>query len=443
MPRPASNTDLARSVLQSVTQWTVGIKPTWTIAEVRNALRQHADGDFSMSSLLVDTMGEDDVLPGLFEKRVDAVLGSEFELRPVEAPNHQLSKRIVDRFGPLWWDTFPESETSELLGWYRKLGVAIGTLDWVRGGSSWTARLRTLHPQFLRRDHHLHRWIYSAEEGELEVTPGDGRWILLLDGTRGWMNGAVRALAITWISKQLALRDWNRYNERHGLPIIKAFAPALAEEGDTLQFWNDVRGLHSETVAQLPSHLDENGAKFDLDLLEAKDQSWKTFPALLDRADRRFMVHVLGSNLSTEVSGTGSLAATKVHRGVEISKATADAGKLSTELRRQGLYPIVTTNVSASLEVMPWPHWDTAPPEDDKGNAEAAEIFGKALVQISKAGYEVENLDEMSERYGLKLKKKPEPKPPAPATPPDDDGSIDVDFDEEDDDEDQPPAAAE
>jgi hypothetical protein len=443
MPRPVQ--DLARDLARSVTQWTPGIRPTWTISDVRNALRQHADGDFSLSAQLVDTMGEDDVLPGLFEKRVDAVLGSDFELQAVEAPNRQLSQRIADRFGPLWWDTFPESEQSEFLGWYRKLGIGIATLDWDRGGSTWTARLRTLHPQFLRRDNYRGRWIYSAHEGELEVTPGDGRWLLLIDGNRGWMNSAVRALAVTWISKQLGLRDWNRYNERHGLPIIKAFAPAIADDPDQEAFWNDLKSLGSETVAQLVTDLGDKGAKFDLDLLEAKDNSWQTFQALLERADRRFMVRVLGSNLSTEVSGTGSLAATKVHRGVEQSKANADAQKLSTELRRQGLYPIVTANMQAALEVMPWPKWDTAPPEDDKGNAEAAEVFGKALVQLGKAGYEVENLDEVQERYGLKLVKKAPPEPPKPTPAQPDDDSIDVDFDadEEDPDADADAAAAE
>lgn len=429
--------------LGAISHWSPGIKTTWTVAEVRNALRLHSEGDFSQSAQLVDAMGEDDVIPGLFEKRVDAVLGSDFCLEPVDQPNRQLSKRIADRFEPLWWDIFPESECSEFLGWYRKLGASVATLDWERGGSTWTARLRTLHPQFLRRDPFRNVWTYQAKEGLLDVTPGDGRWLLLVDGQRGWMNGAVRAIAITWISKQLGLRDWNRYNERHGLPIIKAYAPAIAEESDTLQFWEDIKGLQSETTAQLPTHLDGD-AKFDLELLEAKDQAWQTFEKLLERADRRFMVHILGSNLSTEVSGTGSLAATKVHRGVEISKATADAQKLSTELRRQGLLPIVAYNIAASIDVIPWPKWDTAPAEDDGENAKAAKSFGEALVQFSKAGYEVENLDEVSERYGVKLKKLPKPATPAPGEPPapgDNDPKPDAEEDDDAEDEESPPAA--
>lgn len=420
-------------ILRQVTAWSsLGIRSTWTVSEVRAALQQHADGNFSQSALLADSFGEDDVLPGVLEKRVDAVLGSDFALNPVDAPNKQLSKRIVDQYGPVWWDMFPESELAELLSWYCMLGVAVAVLDWERGGSKWTARLRVLHPQFLRFDHFRNVWIYSAKEGELVVTPGDGKWILLTDGQRGYMRGAVRALAITWIAKQLTIRDWNRYNERHGLPIIKAFAPAIADDEDQEQFWSDVKAIQSETVAQLPTDLGDKGARFDLELLEAKDGSWQSFKELLDRCDRRIMVHILGSNLATEVSGAGSLAATKVHRGVEISKATAGGQKLSTEIRQQGLFPIVSYNLAgvSTIDVIPWPRWDTAPPEDDAANATAAETFGKALVQISLAGYQVKNLDALAERYGLELEPKPEPKPlalPAPPAllsafePPDDD----------------------
>lgn len=416
---PSRDSSLARDVLRTaITQWSPGIKPTWTIAEVRAALRQHASGDFSASAQLVDSMGEDDLIPGVLEKRTDALLGSDFELCPVDEPNKQLSTRLAKNYGDAsWYATFPESELEDFDRWLIMLGVAIGTLDWERGGSVWKATFRTLHPQFLRWDDVRKKWLYHSREGIQEVTPGDGRWVLLTYGNRGWMKGAVRPLAIPWISKQLTIRDWNRYNERHGLPIIKAFAPAIADDADQDQFWEDIRGIQSETVAQLPTHLDEDGAKFDLDLLEAIDQSFASFEKLLDRADRRIMVLLLGSNLSTEITTQGSQAAVKGHRGVEQSKAAADEKKFSTGFREQGLYPVIAINhAGVSLDVVPWPHWDVDPPEDDKANADAAQSFGAALFNISRAGYDVdqESLDAATERYGLKLKKRPQPTTTAP-----------------------------
>lgn len=408
-------------ILRRVTQWTPGIKPTWKVAEVRTALRRHADGDFSLSAQLVDTMGEDDELPGALEKYVDSVLGSEFELEAVDEPNRQLSQRLANQLGPLWWDMFPESSLDEFVRWYRMLGVAVGTLDWEKGGSRWTAKLRVLHPQFLRWDDYRKVFIYSAQEGELEVNPGDGRWVMLIDGQRGWMRAGVRALAITWIAKQLTIRDWNRYNERHGLPIIKAMAPAIADDEDRDQFWEDVRGIQSETVAQLPTHLDEDGAKFDLDLLEAKDGSWETFPRMLERCDRKFQVYLLGANIAAEVVSQGARATADVHRGVERAKATAAAKKLSTELRWQALFPIAAYNVATVvLAVVPWPKWDTSPPEDDLAEAKVFGELAGALQKLAKSAYELdeESLKKLEEQYGLKLVKRPEPTPATATEPP-------------------------
>lgn len=408
-----------QDVLRTITPWSPGIKPTWRVSEVRLALRLHAQGDFSLSAQLVDTMGEDDEIPGAFERRADAVLQSEFKLDPVDAPNRQLSKRIAEVFGPLFWDLFPEGDLAEFLGWYHSLGVAVAVLVWERGASQWKARLKVLHPQYLRWDQERGKFVYYAQEGEQVVEPGDGKWFLFIDGQRGWMRGAVRKLAILWIAKQLTLRDWNRYNERHGLPIIKAFAPAIADDEDQDQFWEDVKAIEGEAVAQLPSHLDEDGAKFDLELLEAKDASWQSFEKQLQRADRKIQITVVGGNLGSEVVDQGARAAAETHRGVERTKATADAKKLATELRRQGLFPIVSYNIaSVTIEVMPWPVWDTSPPSDDKAEADSKEAFGKALKAVKDAGYKVKNVIELAERYDLELEELPPPEPPTPPAPP-------------------------
>lgn len=404
----------SRDVLRTITPWSPGIKPTWRVSEVRQALRLHAQGDFSLSAQLVDTMGEDDEIPGALERRADAVLQSEFKLDPVDAPNRQLSKRVAEVFGPLFWDLFPEGDLAEFLQWYHALGVAVAVLEWEKGATQWKARLKVLHPQYLRWDQERKKFIYYAQEGEQVVEPGDGKWFLFTDGQRGWMRGIVRKLAILWIAKQLTLRDWNRYNERHGLPIIKAFAPAIADDEDQDQFWEDVKAIEGEAVAQLPSHLDEDGAKFDLDLLEAKDQSWASFEKQLQRTDRKIQITIVGGNLGSEVVDQGARSAADTHRGVERTKATSDAKKLATELRRQGLFPIVAYNIaSVTIEIVPWPCWDTSPPADDKAEAASKEAFGTALKAIKDAGYKVKNVVELAERYDLELEELP-----PPATPP-------------------------
>ena len=189
-------------------------------------------------------------------------------------------------------------------------------------------------------------------------------------------------------------------------------APVVAEVADRDTFFEDMRGLNSESVALLPTHLDENGAGFDLDLLEAKDNAFESFPKLLDYCNKRFSIHMLGQNLTTEISDKGSRAAADTHRGVERTKATADAKKLTTALRMQVVLPWFAFNHGGSLEDAPWPRWKTEPPEDLKGRAEGQKTFGMALGEIGKAGFEVENVEELGEEYGLKLKPKEVAEPP-------------------------------
>ncbi len=402
-----------------VTQWSPGIKPTWSVADVRSALRAHAEGDYSKSAQLVDSMGEDDSIPGFLDKRVDAVLSKRFELCPVDEPNRQLSKRVATKYEPIWWDIFPETALGSLMRWRRMLGVAVGVLEWSSVGSDWSARLRVLHPQFLRYQDWDQKWIYSAKEGQLEVTPGDGKWVLLTDGERG-MRGCVRSLAIDWLAKQQTIRDWNRYNERHGLPLLLAKAPLVAEDPEREQFWDDLGTLGTETVVQLATHLDKEGAAFDLSLLEATARSWDSFRLFLERCDRRFLVNLLGSNLSTEVDGQGSRAAAEVHQGAEDSRAAAEAEELATGLRDQALFPIAGANIAGvTLEVTPWPTWHTGAEPSPSAEAAHQTAFLGMVGAADKAGFEIENIDELAERHGLKLKKKDPPAPPPVPAPTD------------------------
>jgi hypothetical protein len=410
------NADISRL---RVLPWTPGIKPTWTISEVRNALRSHREGFFERSAMLVESMGEDDELPGLVEKRVDSVLGSDFELCiPEYITNQQLSGKIKKDLEPRWGQCFTDGELGEWLRWYRWLGVSVATLDWTRGPTRWTAKLRTLPPHFLRYQAWNNKWFYNAQGGELEVTPGDGTWLLMVDGPRGYMRASVRSLAITWIAKQLTIRDWNRFNERHGMPIVKAKVPVIADEGDKEDFIEDIKELGNETVAMLPTNLDENGAAFDLELLEATDQSWQSFEKKLARCDRKFQIHWLGQNLTSEIAEKqGSKAAAEVHRGVELAKAKADGSKLGDELREQAILPMAALNFAGvTLDVVPIPSWQTEPSEDTKADADAAKSFGDALTSIKTAGYKVTNVEELAEKYGLELEEQEPPEPPP--TPP-------------------------
>ena len=220
----------------STVQWQADIRPNWTVEDVRGAMYAHQTGNFERSSLLAEAMYADDEYLTALDKAVGLIVGSKFVLNPVqqigtEEPDSE-SVRQAEAVEPLWGLCNNNKPLGELIRWYLQLGVAIGYLKWHTRGTEWLPRLHVLHPQFLYFDHERKNpwggrgmFMYNSMEGIQEVTPGDGKWVMLGSGRHDWMRCAVRALAEPWIMKKYSLRDWARYNERHGLAIVKAHVP--------------------------------------------------------------------------------------------------------------------------------------------------------------------------------------------------------------------------
>lgn len=416
------NKRLARS--QQIQQWTPGIRPTWDVAKVKSALYEHQTGAFAQSALLVEAMYADDELPTSLDRAVNQIVGSEFSLVPEETedgkpdPN---SEKQAEALKPLWASSFPEHELAKMVRWFLMLGVAIGTLDWDTSKAPWRPTLRTLHPEFLWWDEgtidpQTGMWgvfRYNSRDGTNEiVTPGDGKWVLLSDGRESWMRCSVRALATTWLVKQYAWRDWQRYNERHGLPIVIAKVPVQAAADEKSDFFNDVKSLHSETTALLPQFNPEDGPNYELDLLEAKDQSWDTFRAVIERVDRKIQVHFLGTNTNELIGTAGSRATSETGRNITGETAAERERRIVTDLRDQLVKPFSAVNVpGADLDLAPWPHFNTEGEEDVQKRAEGMKALGEALKSLETAGWDVANVQEEAERFGLTLVEREEPEP--------------------------------
>lgn len=410
-----------------IDQWTPGIRPTWDVAQVKAALYEHQTGCFGQSSLLVEAMYADDELPSALDRAVNLIAGAEFSLQPTldekgePVPN---SQEQADALSPHWEACFPEYEVAKLIRWFLMLGVAVGTIDWDTSGPAglWRPSLRTLHPEFLTwddatKDPRTGLWgvfRYQVRDGADEiVTPGDGRWVLLSDGRESWMRCSLRALATTWLVKQYAHRDCARYSERHGLPIVIAKVPAMADAGDRAEFYTDLRSSNSETTVMLPQFNPEDGPNYELELLEARDQSWDGFQAILARCDRKFQMHFLGTNTG-ELEGTaGSRATSESGRNISSEVAAERERRIVTDLRDQLVKPFSAYNVpGADLDAAPWPHYAVEGKEDLRKTAESMELFGKALGALRTAGFDVANVLEVAEKYDLKLsEREPEPVP--------------------------------
>lgn len=402
--REPTRRDFVRNVSQAIHPWTPGYLTTWSISTLKTALVQHRQGQFNDTAMLLDSLWEDDEFPGDVEKRINCTLHAKRSLKVAgDRRLKPMERAVQDNFDKLC----PSTELYPFQADVLMLGVGVGTIDWQTGSDIWIPRFRHLPAHFLQYDEERRKWMYQAREGWIEVTPGDGTWVLSTSGQRGWIRGLIRAISLVWIGKQLTLADWERYNEKHGLPIFKAKTPLQVDNEQRDQFLADLEDLRSEGVIGLPQ--DENGHGYDLDLLEATDRNWESFKAKVERADRKMAMLLLGGNLGNEVASTGAnRAAAETHADSLYDKAAGDELQLHQVIQEQILRPFFALN-EGRTDTIPYPCWDVyGDPDPDH----LFSVQGKLLDVVSKAkdlGYQVDNLQQTAEGLGLKLSKPEDP----------------------------------
>lgn len=380
---------------------TTQIHPFWTSATIKSAILNLRDGTFDLAAQLLRSMYEDDEFPGTIQKRINATLRSEFHLNlPGESrPLNDAEEKSQVLFS---WMA-PDCELFDLLQDYIMLGAGVCTIDWDWKHESGliVPRIRHLPAQFLRYDTELRVYFYHTRDAEEIVVPGNGKWVLLAAGQAAYDKGLVLGLARCWFSKQLALANWERYNDKHGLPIFKATLPIHRDTKEKDGFIDDLSAIQTEGIIGLPQ--DENGHGYDLDLLEPRDTAWETFQGASERCDRKMQVTILGGNLGAEVTSQGAnRAAAETHAAsVDRDKAKSDAKTLGTVLRDQLMTQFMRVNFESADQVIPFPFWDTCPEESIRAWVESQSALVHMLGQMPAAGVKLLNIEQLGREYGL------------------------------------------
>ncbi|HWL89380.1 MAG TPA: DUF935 family protein [Polyangiaceae bacterium] len=378
---------------------------TWvdfSVNDVRDALASHVLGNFARSGQLTDACVGDDRVSSVLHTRVLGMLGLPFEIRPSESAHARRARKVARELESIWWDICPEAQIAELLRSAVMMGFALAEIVWTTRRGRWFPTLRTWHTQLSYYRIDLRRYVVFTQDGALEIEPGAGKWILFAPhgAYRGWMAGAIRAVAIPWLLRQYAHRDWARYSEVHGLPIRGCKVPATASEQDKENFYRQIAALGVETTVQLPQGLDGNG--FGVELVEAAAGNWQAFENLISKCDVNIACQILGQNLTTEVQG-GSFAAATAHGRVRQDYLEADAETVATDLHSQLVRPWAAFNYGDPA-LAPWPEWQSTPPEDRGQNATTLQAFATAVEKLLGLGVPID-VRELAEQYQIPLRK--------------------------------------
>ncbi len=399
---------------------------TWTVSSVRRALDEHETGTFATSATLATAFDRDDRIAPCIGDRINALVGAgaaEFSLQPSEERHTARSKAFIKKLD--WWHTTVTNPwLSSVLRDGIKLGFHLSRIPWERTKRAWIPRKPIRwNPEHVWWSEHEGVFMANTTTGPVPILPGDPNWFFYAPGgDQTWMSGAVRGLAMPYIFRQFDYKDWARFNERHGLPIIVLKEPSgTGEKGKKGSFYQGVKQMGSSGILRIPQGKDEY-TSYGADLLEPKARSWDSFDKFADRLNVAIAIYTKGQNLTTEVDA-GAYASTGWHMRVRKDYAENDADAAGEALRSQLLVPYGRFNEpSWDDEIACWPTWDLEIPEDQQQLSDGLLKASEAITNLLTARVPVD-WDQLLPRLGIPLLKGQK----MPVSNPDDGGDGDGD----------------
>jgi phage gp29-like protein len=385
-----------------------------TVADILATLQQYENGAFSSAARLLDNMGRDDRIDGVLRTRVDSLLQAPLDITP--ADDRRKAQQAAEMLGgvddgPGEWDRmFPDGCSANLLYSGLGLNMAVAEIIWTTDPVTgiWWPRLKFWHSQFVRWDFQTERYrLLTANNGEIELPDidrnpvGNGQWFMWcpFGYQYAWLRGMIRSLAPMYMRRMWINRDWNRYNEIHGLGLRKAIVPIGGDDEKNDAFFEDVANMHGEPVVMAPQG--EEGNKYDVHLLEAVAKTYETFEDSKTDVNADIAVLILGQPDTTEAQTGGLSTGAQVGpRAVKLEKAKRDA-MFATAIYHQVLIPWAQIN-HLDPSLAPRPVFKVEPDEDGAQKAGVLKALGDgiAALQLAKVPIDVRTT---AEEYGIHM----------------------------------------
>ena len=381
----------------------VVVQTGWTPDDIRKALVDLVVGLFDRPAQLLDAISADSRVQSAMRSRSGGLLGRPVRFKlPEKYADSPRAKKCLRAWERHWPQMHAEPGLLDLLETSHVLGFSYSQIAWDTSSPIWKPYLRSFNPRYSYYFWPTRQHIAVTLDGQVPIVPGDGHWVLHAPygSYRGWMRGALRALAQWWLARNYALRDWARYSERHGFPILLADTPFGADPDDIVAYRQALATLGQESILQTPAGPDaQKYGKYDLRYLEARDRAWQGFQELISQCNDEITLALLGQNLTSQVK-EGSFAAARVHADVRQAILEADARALAKTFYNQVLRPFAAFNFD-DPDIAPVVSWDVRPQEDLEQKAKTFGSFAQALQYLRTAGFALKDPETFARKFGL------------------------------------------
>ncbi len=332
----------------------------WDIKLVRTAISEHEDGQFHNSGRLSGAVTRDSRIQACLQAHANSILAQQEEF--VLLPASESTADVIDDVS-IWWEkVFTDSVLTSIIYQTLLMGFSISRVHWKRDSGSWTpVFIEPWAPANVIWDDFDRSFILRTDNaGDITVRYGDPNWLIVTrGGSYPWLQGSIRSLGEFFVYRTFNWRDWARFNERHGQPIIGINEPSgeyMASDKDA--FYASLSSMSSNGIVRLPK--DKDGYGFGLDMIEAKDRAHSSFLDFRRNIDIDIAVNINGQNLLTEAH-TGSLGLARVQNQIRTEYRRATVEFLSTNIRSQVIHSWGVFNIPGWDSVMaPWPSWNTS-----------------------------------------------------------------------------------
>lgn len=371
----------------------------WTPRGVQGAIDQQTQGDFKGTSALSKKMKTDAQFTSALNKRVQGLLRSDKQFVPFD--HTPVNENYCKATEVIFWESIDDLSLKTFFESFVLFGMAVAFVEWYNVDGIFYSRFNPIDLEFVRYDQNLRVLKYQTEDqGEVEITPDNGNWVVLSEWKMGAVTGVVSQLATLWLAKQVLFNSMIDSSSQASTPLIvlTELADALGngDEEDLFMLINEVLNQRNDGVLYL------KGKEIDVVDTTGKFDSSK-YTEMIEVIDRKYLVALLGSNLSTELASGGSYAAAMTHAGVEKNTMDSDAILLSTCLNKQLIFYITFFNFYT--EDTPDIIWKIRPNISITEHSTAINTFFQAIITSQGSGYIIENVEELGELYGLVLAK--------------------------------------
>jgi phage gp29-like protein len=387
----------------------------WDVPMARAAMQQLVIGLFEQVSQMTDAiiMSDSRVQAGLAARL--SILGRPISFKtPTKYRDSSLARECRHAFEESWPDMAPESVLGEMLRWEVMQGFGISQIIWDTTGDYAIPLPLPWHPKY-SYFHWLYRcYVAITMDGQEPIIPGNGSWMLHARtgggyganyAYRSWMRGAVGAITPWWLGRAFALRDWMRYSERHGLPMIKLKTPSIGDPWQQAAIRFQCANLGQEAVFHLPQN-PPPALSYDIELMEARDTAHEGFRMLIEQCNQEITLALNGQTLTTSMPAEGgsSYAAARVHASVLQGIMEADASALAATIYHQLARPFAAVNFG-NADLAPRVTWDVSPYEDALTRAKTFQTAAQGLQMLMQAGIKLRRPERLFKQFMLDVGK--------------------------------------